>query len=258
MNSSEVMPSTAAAGRSTEVRDVSGFRLFSAGDAGAAHVLSHQMLDEGRMEEGHHFLGAWLGQHERPEDDRNGDSDWVHLQWHMAVFEIATGRVREACERFRQEILPAVPAGKALTDAPSLLWRLSLAAAAEPLNVDWKEVHEAARARVARTEDAGDSTDDPYVELHHLLALAGAGDLELLTRWLDDRLETGGGEVRSILLRLGWALRTFATQDYEVAASLLSGTVGPVSQLGGSRAQNELFAELAQEAARRGRAAVAA
>lgn len=231
-----------------EARDVSGFRLFSAteaGEAGEAHVLAHRMLDEGRMDDGHRFLGAWLDGH------RGSGLEWVHLQWHMAVFEIATGRIEEAFERFRREILPTVPAGQALTDAPSLLWRLSLAANGT-VEVDWQQVGEAARARLSRSED-------PYVELHNLLALAGAEDLQVLTEWLDAQMqEAHASESRSLLFRLGWGLRTYATRDYQVAAALLSSCVEQVSRLGGSRAQNELFAELAEEAARRGRAAVAA
>lgn len=230
---------------SPQPTDASGFRVFSSGDAGEIHVLAHRMLDEGRMEDGHRVLGAWL------EERRGSGREWIHLQWHMAVFEIAVGRIEEAFERFHREILPAVPTGEALTDAPSLLWRLSLATG-ESLDIDWRPVGEAAQARLA-------TSDDPYIELHNLLALAGAEDLELLTQWLDVKMqEEDDSESREVLLRLGWGLRTWATGDYEVAAAILTGCVESVSRIGGSRAQNELFDELAREAARRGQTPLAA
>jgi hypothetical protein len=34
----------------TRTHDVSGFGVFSHGDAGQAHVMAHRMLDEGRHE----------------------------------------------------------------------------------------------------------------------------------------------------------------------------------------------------------------
>ena len=69
----------------TTSHDVSGFGVFSQGDAGEAHVMAHRTLDEGRHELGHRLLGAWLKRHD------GAGSDWTHLQWHMAVFEIAVG-----------------------------------------------------------------------------------------------------------------------------------------------------------------------
>ena len=70
----------------TRSHDVSRFGVFSHGDAGQAHVAAHRMLDEGRHELGHRLLGAWL-------EGRSGSgSDWTHLQWHMAVFELAVGQ----------------------------------------------------------------------------------------------------------------------------------------------------------------------
>ena len=109
-------------------RDVSGFGVFSQGDAGDAHVMAHRMLDEERYELGHQLLGAWLDSHD------GAGSDWTHLQWHMAVFEIAVGKWERAFARFEREILPvAISSDDALTDAPAMLWRLlSLIHISEP------------------------------------------------------------------------------------------------------------------------------
>ncbi len=105
----------------TRTHDVSGFGVFAYGDAGEAHVMAHRMLDDGRHELGHRLLGAWLEGH------TGSGSDWTHLQWHMAVFEIGVGRCKAALARFEKQILPvAALTDDALTDAPAILWRLQL------------------------------------------------------------------------------------------------------------------------------------
>ena len=87
----------------TRSQDVSGFGVFSHGDAGQAHVMAHRMLDEGRHELGHRLLGAWL-------DGRDGSgSDWTHLQWHMAVFEIAVGKWDAALDDSKRISFPSPP-----------------------------------------------------------------------------------------------------------------------------------------------------
>nr|NIM00839.1 hypothetical protein [Acidobacteriota bacterium]NIM63667.1 hypothetical protein [Acidobacteriota bacterium]NIO59270.1 hypothetical protein [Acidobacteriota bacterium]NIQ30282.1 hypothetical protein [Acidobacteriota bacterium]NIQ85225.1 hypothetical protein [Acidobacteriota bacterium] len=142
-------------------QDASGYAVFAAGDSGAMHVTAHEMLDSGKFEDGHRQLGAWL-------HGRTGEgSDWVHLQWHMAVFELALGYWDEAHERFLEHILPAaIHTDEALTDAPAMLWRLSLAAP-RPVKLPWEPVSETALRNI-------DDVSDPYIEVHGLLALAGA------------------------------------------------------------------------------------
>jgi len=82
-------------------KDVSGARLFCDGALGFAHVMAHRLLDAQQPEEGRRALGRWL-------DGREGSgSDWVHVQWHMAVFEIEMGRWSSASKRFWQHIEPA-------------------------------------------------------------------------------------------------------------------------------------------------------
>ena len=206
-------------------RDVSGSPLFCDGASGLAHVVAHHHLDAGRPEEGHRVLGAWLATHE------GTGSDWTHLQWHMAVFEIATGRWISAFQRFVRHIQPAVSAGEAYTDAPSLLWRLSLTSPGR-VEIPWEPVREAAIEGL-RTPSS------PYVELHHLLALAGAGDGSSINRWRS---------TDHILTRMAEGLGAFVAQDYARAAVTLAATAPQISRLGGSRAQNELFELISQEA----------
>ncbi len=220
-------------------RDISGFAAFNTGDAGATHVASHELLDSGRFEEGYRFLGDWLQQH------TGSGSDWVHLQWHMAVFELSTGRLGDAFDRFEHSILPAVSSNEALTDGPSLLWRFLLSGTGA-IDIDWSAVRGAAMARHS-------PEGDPYVELHNVLALAGARDLAILDEWLDGYISSVADERCRALLPVAWALRSFASGDYQVAAQLLRRAVDGVSSLGGSNGQNVLFVQICDEASLRAR-----
>jgi hypothetical protein len=215
----------------TQSHDVSGFGVFSHGDAGQAHVMAHRMLDEGRHELGHRLLGAWL-------EGRDGSgSDWTHLQWHMATFEIAVGQWEAALKRFEKHILPvAAHTYDALTDAPAMLWRLQLAAP-RPVILAWEPVRATAVRRLTQP-------GSPYVELHCLLALAGAGDVEGLDRWLHGRRMTDDPGAK-LLAQMGVGLRAFAADDYELASVVLATAAPKVSNLGGSHAQNLLFSEIA-------------
>jgi hypothetical protein len=214
----------------THSRDLSGFGVFSHGDAGEAHVMAHRMLDDERHELGHRLLGAWLEQHE------GTGSDWTHLQWHMAVFEVAVGRWEAALDRFEQEIMPvAIASDDALTDAPAMAWRLWLAAPRE-VELPWEGVRSMALRNLGKHACL-------YVELHCLLALAGARDIEALDQWL--RIKRHRKDPETMLLSgLARGLRAFAAADYELAASALQAVVPRVSELGGSHAQNLLFKEI--------------
>ena len=214
----------------TQSSDISGFGVFSHGDAGAAHVMAHRMLDEERHELGHRLLGAWLDCHD------GVGSDWTHLQWHMAVFEIAVGQWEHAFARFKQEILPVVTSSNdALTDAPALLWRLWLTAP-NNLELPWKPVRSRAMRNLGKQQCA-------YVELHCLLALAGARDVEALSQWLRVKRHCRDEHTR-LLARMVVGLVALAASDYARAASVLDRAVACISELGGSRAQNLLFPEI--------------
>jgi hypothetical protein len=215
----------------TTSRDISGFGVFSHGDAGEAHVVAHRMLDEKRYELGHRLLGSWL------ERNDGSGSEWTHLHWHMAVFEIAVGDWKAAFDRFEREILPvATHSNDALTDGPALAWRLWLSAPA-PVELSWE------RLRARALENLG-KHDCAYVELHCLLALAGARDVERLDQWL--RMRRHRKDAQTVLLaQLAVGLRAFAASDYALAGSVLQSTLSRVSELGGSHAQNRLFHEIA-------------
>jgi hypothetical protein len=156
----------------------------------------------------------------------------------MAVFEIAVGQWEAALKRFERQVLPvAANTYDALTDAPAMLWRLQLAAP-RPVTLAWEPVHATAVRRLTRP-------GGPYVTLHCLLALAGAGDVEGLDRWLRAR-RTSDDPRAKILAQMGVGLRAFAASDYDLSAVVLAAAVPKVSELGGSHAQNLLFEDIAE------------
>ena len=220
-----------------EIRDSSGYAMFSRGEDGDIHVVAHRMLDTGRNELGQQLLGAWL-------DGRSGSgSEWAHLQWHMAVFDLSLGHWNAALARFRKHILPvASNSFDALTDAPALLWRLSLAASA-PVVLPWAPVRSRALAAMKTRRPA-------FTEIHNLLALAGARDLGNLERWLQKRRLSGCSRIDAIVVRVATALRSYVAGEYAIAATMLESVTPYVAKSGGSRAQNELFNQL-QESAHR-------
>lgn len=214
-------------------RDARGAAIFDHGDVGAAHVRAHRRLDGGDHARGHRELGAWLAGTAR-DPARHSAGDWVHLQWHMLVFELAVGRWGEAHRRFLKEILPiAVSTSAALTDAPAALWRLHLSAS-QPVALPWAPIAEVAARRPQACA---------YVELHNVLALAGTGDVGALDRWI-----ARAGSPDPLVARWAHGLRSLARGDHETAAAELSEVVAGVDDLGGSRAQNQLFAAIRDHA----------
>lgn len=214
------------------VRDASGYRIFSGSDVGEAHVMAHRMLDQGRLKEGCRLLGNWL-------EGRTGEgSDWVHLQFHMAVFEIAVGEWHMAYARYLEYVRPAAAIGEdALTDAPQLLWRLALSAPRD-VELPWEEVRKTALSRLQRPSD-------PFTEMHNLLALAGAGDMESLLRWARKAPRKGKERQKRIVEKFAVALTAYVARRHRQAARIFAELAPHIDKIGGSRAQNQLFEEIA-------------
>lgn len=212
------------------ITDSSGYVVFSEGDIGSAHVGAHRALDSGQIELGRRQLGRWL-------ENRSGSgSEWAHIQFHMAVFELESGDWDAAHARFVKELLPiAASSQDALTDAPALAWRLALRGAEGAPSLPWEPLRRTALRAL-------DRPTGPFVELHNLLALAGARDKGSLDRWLWDRARKSGPS--HVVSGFGEALSSYTRGKYQQAARLLKDLASEVPAVGGSRAQNALFSEL--------------
>lgn len=230
---------------SATVTEAGGMAIFADGDIGAAHATAHRMLDAGRIEEGHRLLGRWLA-------GRRGEgSEWIHIQFHMAVFELELGRIAAAADRFVKHLLPAARySDLALTDAPALAWRLWLALG-EPADFPWEPIRARAEGRLERR-------DPPYVDLHHALAFAGADDRRSLDRWLSSRRRRACTEIDHLGLRVAQALAAWTGGDHAAAARELGELEPRIAEIGGSRAQNALFGQIARASRRHASGAVPA
>jgi len=217
------------------VVDISGYGIFSTGDLGQAHAMAHDLFDRGMSRQGHRLLGRWL-------DSRIGQgSDWVHLQFHVALFELALGEWDKAHQRFLTEVLPtAATSGEALTDAPALLWRLAMTAPAQ-VELPWQPLRASALAHIR-------PDDDGFIQIHHLLALAGAGDTRSIRHWIRT------SSASQILRRFGEACEALSRAAYRQAGELLWKLLPEIPQVGGSHAQNGIFKQLAGWASRQAEA----
>jgi hypothetical protein len=216
--------------------DASGYQIFSDGDQGGAHVFAHHMTDTDQHERGRQVLGGWLDSH------TGSGSQWVHLHFHMAIFELGTGHWDAAYRRYLEHVMPTAENSEdALTDAPALLWRLALSAS-EGTELEWEPLRQTALRRMRRPSDS-------FTELHNLLALAGAGDLGSLDTFVKTR--TVDASCMRLVFRLATALSAYVKGHYHRAADLLCRLLPRIPEIGGSRAQIQLFEQMAAASARK-------
>ncbi len=207
-------------------------------NAVAAHSATHVYFETGNHAGGSGFLGGWL-----PSFDKRA-SYRVHLSWHHALFELATGRYRQALDIYRDEIQPSVQAKKmaALNDSASLMWRLQIYGGTCPLS--WPEVVEQALPAAGHPGPA-------FRDGHAALAFAGGGDEKSLGQMID-RLggAAGGGDALAdeVTLPLVKGIGAFAQEDYQEAVRYLEPVFPQLARIGGSHAQREVFEDTLLEA----------
>jgi hypothetical protein len=134
---------------------------------------------------------------------------------------------------------------RALTDTPALLWRLALSAP-QPVALHWEPMR---RTALAYMHD----TPDPFVQLHRLLALAGAGDTSGIEHWLRTDQRFANTKQQRVMERFALALWALSSDAYLRAADLLHAVLPDLPLVGGSQAQNQLFGQLAALAAQQAR-----
>jgi hypothetical protein len=204
-------------------------------NAHGAHAWAHVLYERGDDGDGAAFVDAWLPGYPREAQLH------CHLSWHLALFELARGRLDRASAIYLESVRPGValsPPLPALADGASLLWRGELAGAPHRADL-WKEVAAfAARSFPAIGIGIG------FADAHCAVAYAAAGEREALERWIaelrraDDEGRLASGRALPLVAE---ALGAFARGDDDGAIRLLEPAVDRFVRIGGSRAQRDLF-----------------
>src|SRR6185436_1051475 len=122
-------------------------------NAHAAHAWAHVLYERGDEADGAAFVDTWL-----PGYPRDAQLH-CHLSWHLALFELARGRLDRASEIYLESIRPGAalsPAMPALADCASLLWRGELAGSEHRAETGRKSPH-SPRARSRRSGSASET-----------------------------------------------------------------------------------------------------
>ena len=206
-------------------------------NANACHSVTHVFFETGDPESGSDFLGGWLEGY-----DERGPFN-VHLSWHQALFQLATGRPENAVSLYESVIRPSVLKKNlgSLADSASLMWRMRIYGDGQP--GPWEEVREIALP-------AAEKPGPAFRDAHAALAFAAGGFSEELGRMLDglaDVADGGDALAAEVTLPLVRGIEAFAHGTYRDAADNLDGLVDHLPRLGGSHAQREVFEDTVLE-----------
>jgi len=204
----------------------------------AAHALAHVFADTKEDEKGAAFLGPWLSGFD------TGAPNFGHVSWHLALFELASGRQKRAMEIYEGAVRPAMCKHRStLNNSASLLWRC-LVFGYPPSAEQWAEIQPLAMG-VAETPRCN------WDHMNAALAFAGAGNEAGMTRLLEGfakLAEDGHTVARNVGTPLAKGAWAFAKGDYAEAIRLMEPAVGRLEAVGGSNAQHEVFWDALVEA----------
>jgi hypothetical protein len=203
----------------------------------AQHTLGHLFLNQGRSAEGLrefvNFAPLWAS---------HGWPTCCHNTWHLALLHLAERQFDQALAICREQMWGHHPDDVfELVDVISLLWRFDLAD--HPVEGDWSAVASHAQSRAAEQVF-------PFLNAHLVYALARAGltaeveqSLELMGHFAGQQTGPAAHIWKSIGLPLVRGSAAFARREYGRAASLLGPIAADLACVGGSDAQNSLFAQ---------------
>ena len=160
-----------------------------------------------------------------------------HLAWHLALFELQSGRPEEALAIYERDIAGAVNPRLAMIDGTALLWRFGLYEL--PMGpLPWRHLADLA-GRVTRPGFV-------FGDIHAALAYASTGDIEAMSALIAglEALDAKGHPIAgSVVLPLVRGTAAYAAGDYAGALGHLEPVSGQIHRVGGSHAQWELYEE---------------
>ncbi|MFQ5520580.1 MAG: hypothetical protein ACE5FK_04215 [Candidatus Methylomirabilia bacterium] len=207
-------------------------------DAWAVHALAHALYEQGKSDVGLTALPPAILPCAHANWFRN------HLLWHFALMHLARGNYDQA-RAFTRAVFERAPSSIAgdLHDSISLLWRFELYG--RPVGDAWRPFAAIARERLNRQGLL-------FHAVHLAMALAGAGEWATATQQLDmlrDRVaKDRTGVIRDVVVPLVEGLHAFAAHDYPRAIERIEPLRPRIIEIGGSRAQRDVFHETLLEA----------
>jgi tetratricopeptide (TPR) repeat protein len=208
-------------------------------DAWAIHALAHALYEMAAFDEGVDRLPPAIHPCQGLNWFRN------HLVWHLALMHLSRGDYARAVRMSRAafERAPSAIAGD-LHDSIALLWRQDLLGL--PVGAArWGPFAAIARKRLDRQGLL-------FHAAHLAMALAGAGDwttAEIQREMLRQRVPRDQtGLVGSVLIPLAEGLQAFARAEYRTAIDRIEPLRPRIVELGGSRAQRDVFHDTLLEA----------
>jgi tetratricopeptide (TPR) repeat protein len=207
-------------------------------DAWAVHALAHALYEMAAFDEGIERLPPATHPCQHLNWFRN------HLVWHLALLHLARGDYARAVRMSRAafERAPSAIAGD-LHDSIALLWRQDLLGL--PVGARWRPFAAIARERLHRQGLL-------FHAAHLAMALAGAGDWATAETQLDLLRQRAPrdatGLVGDVLIPLIEGLHAFARGEHAVTTARLEPLRPRIVELGGSRAQRDVFHDTLLEA----------
>jgi tetratricopeptide (TPR) repeat protein len=207
-------------------------------DAWGVHALAHAFYESAVFDTGIARLP--------PATHRCTGLNWFHnhLVWHLALMHFAKGEFERASAigRAAFERAPSSIAGD-LHDSISLLWRLTLVG--EDVGDRWRPFVGIAGQRLDRQGLL-------FHAAHLAMALAGGGDWTTAERQLGMLRERAPkdrtGLVGEVLIPLVEGLHGFAAGDWMRTIERIEPVRGRIVEMGGSRAQRDVFHDTFLEA----------
>ena len=207
-------------------------------DAWAVHAFAHAVYEMAAFETGLARLPAAIHPCRHLGWFRN------HLVWHLTLMHLSHGDYERALRLSRRafERAPSSIAGD-LHDSISLLWRLELCGL--DVRARWAPFTAIARERLTRLGLL-------FHVVHIAMALAGGRDWTSAERQLAVLRERApkdrSGLIAAVVLPLVEGVHAFGGGDYRRAIELMEPVQGRVVELGGSRAQRDVFHDTLLEA----------
>jgi tetratricopeptide (TPR) repeat protein len=220
------------------VRTAEAALALNPGDAWGVHALAHALYESADFDAGITRLPPAIHPCRGLNWFRN------HLLWHLALLHFARGDYARAAALSRTvfERTPSSIAGD-LHDSISLLWRMELAG--RPMGARWTPFTAIGRERMTR--------QGLYFHVAHIaMALAAGGDWASADKHLAMIRERAPkdrtGLVGAVLVPLVEGLHAFAGGDYARTVARLEPLRPRIVELGGSRAQRDVFHDTLFEA----------